>query len=147
LPNGTWGPIHTENLVVNGDAELNVNVITSSTNVTGWRISVPGIISIVAYDNQNSTARFGKYYFRVTPFYNLIRGVSLSQNISLENYILLISAGIARYNASINFQCSGNQFGYIELIFTDLNGLNYSPVYRGKMKQIFFFFFFFFNII
>lgn len=108
--------------------------------MTGWSVSVPGIVSIIAYENQNSTARFGKYYFRVTPSYNLKDGVSISQNISLENYTLLISAGIARYNASVNFQCSGNQFGYLQLVFMDFNGLNYSPVYLGKMKQKFFFF-------
>ena len=95
--------------------------------MTSWHVSAPGKVSIIAYDNQNSTARFGKYYFRVTPLYNLIQGVSISQNISLEKYTLLISAGIAHYDASINFQCSGNQFGYLEIIFMDLNGLNYSP--------------------
>ena len=97
--------------------------------MTGWHISNPGVVSIIAYGNQNSTAKFGKYYFGVTPFYRLIKDVSMSQNISLENFAFLISARAARYNASINFQCSGNQYGYLELMFIDLNGLTYPLVF------------------
>ena len=56
----------------------------------------------------------------------------MSQNISLEKFILFISAGNARYNASVYFRCSGNQVGTMELIFTDLNGLNHFAIYRCK---------------
>lgn len=56
----------------------------------------------------------------------------MSQNISFDEYILLISAGIARYNVSVSFQCWGNQYGFLQLIFVDMNGLAYDPVYRGR---------------
>lgn len=62
--------------------------------------------------------------------YTLKLSVSASQNISFEEFTLLISAGIANYKASIDFQCSGNQYGYMELIFVDLYGLRYFPVYN-----------------
>jgi len=106
-----------------------------SINVTGWHISVFGIISIIPYNNSDSSVKFGKCYFRVTRFYILKQSVSASQNISLEKFTLLISAGMARYNASVDFQCSGNQYGYLELLFADLNGLHYYPVYRRKIYQ------------
>lgn len=102
--------------------------------LTGWHVSVPGILSVTAYDNQNFTAQFGKYYFRVRPLYVVKESVSMHQNISFENFILLISAGIARYNASVNFQCSGNQYGYFQLIFIDLNGLAYHTIHRSKLR-------------
>lgn len=42
---------------------------------------------------------------------------------------------MARYNASVDFRCSGNQYGYMELMFIDLNNLRHSPIYLGKMSQ------------
>ncbi|CAF1345507.1 unnamed protein product [Adineta ricciae] len=43
LPNGTWGPIPSKNLVVNGDAEQN-KLIANRTYLTGWIVSFPGRI-------------------------------------------------------------------------------------------------------
>ena len=59
----------------------------------------------------------------------------MSQSISLENFTLLISTGMARYNASVDFRCSGNQYSYMELTFIDLNDLHHSPIYLGKTSQ------------
>ncbi|CAF1639925.1 unnamed protein product [Adineta ricciae] len=135
LPNGTWGPIVRKNLVVNGDAEQN-DLLTNNTYPTGWTVSVPGRLSSIAYNNQNSTTGYGKYHFRVTPSYSLKLAVSMAQNISFDEFILLISAGIARYNVSIDYQCSGNQYGYMQLTFFDMNGLTYEPVYRETKSKM-----------
>ncbi|CAF1437817.1 unnamed protein product [Rotaria magnacalcarata] len=127
LPNGTWGPIRTTSLVVNGDAEQDCS-LQGSTNFTGWQISVPGVISLLAYNNGNLTDQYGKCYFRVTPSYTLKQSISASQDIFFDEFTLLISAGIAHYKASVDFRCSGNQYGYMELTFVDLYGLRYFPV-------------------
>ncbi len=59
------------------------------------------------------------------------------QNINLENFTLLISTGNARYNASVNFQCFGKQYGLIELRFIDMYGLRYDGVFKGELYQKF----------
>ncbi|UJR18646.1 hypothetical protein I4U23_005554 [Adineta vaga] len=139
LPNGTWGPIDTNNLIVNGDAERNVFTPTN-TDLTDWYPSTSGIIAFVAH-KEDFPKEFGKYYFRVKSSYTLIRAVSMSQIISFENFTLLISSGKAHYQFSASILCMGNQYVDIELIFVDLNGLKYKPIYRktrvtGEMKQI-----------
>lgn len=113
------------------------NKTISNSNFTGWYISVPGKISIVRYREQNYTAELGKYFFRVTPNYTLNSAVSMYQNISLENFTLLISVGMARYSASVYFRCLGNQFSYMQLTLFDLNDLSYSPIYQRKMSERF----------
>ncbi|CAF3014548.1 unnamed protein product [Rotaria socialis] len=135
LPNGTWGPIRRTSLVVNGDAEQDCS-LQGSTNFIGWQISVPGIISLLAYNNQNLTDQYGKCYFRVTPSYTLNQAISASQNIFFDEFTLLISANISNYKASVDFRCSGNQYGYMELIFVDLYGLRYFPVSRRTKTGI-----------
>ena len=57
------------------------------------------------------------------------------QDISLENFRLLISTGSAHYNASTSFQCFGQQYASIELRFIDVNNLRYQGVYKGKDYQ------------
>ena len=105
----------------------------NSTTLTGWRVSVSDILMTVRHNNQSLIARFGNYSFRVRPSYTISRAISMSQNISLDAFTLLISVGIAHYSASVDFWCWGNQFGYIQLIFFDLNGLSYSAIYQGKI--------------
>lgn len=106
--------------------------MNDNTNLYGWYPSTNGIIARTAYDS-NSTAEFGKYYFRVKPDYNLIHAVSMSQNLSFENYTLLISSGNARYNLSAHAHCFGNQYVNVEISFADFNGLRYKPAYLSKI--------------
>lgn len=107
--------------------------MNSTTNITDWYVSTREIIGIIAYDQTNSPKTFNgeSYHFRVRPSYTLKQSISMSQDISLDKYTLLISSGIARFNFSINVQCYGNQFVYIELTFSDMYDLKYTAVSRG----------------
>ncbi len=92
-----------------------------------------------AYPEQNNKENFGKCYFRVVSFFQVRKVAFMHQLINLENFTLLISTGNARYNASVNFQCFGKQYGAIELRFIDLNGLRYEAIYNGELyKKILF---------
>ncbi|CAF4578315.1 unnamed protein product [Rotaria sp. Silwood1] len=132
LPNGTWAPIRTDNLVVNGDAEQ------SCTNngpnmMKGWNVANGGYINVFTYSNQNTTEDFAKCYFQVTSF-NTPRCIAfMYQFVELDNFSLLISSHNVHYEASANFQCFDKQYAYIELRFIDRNSLRYAGTYKGEI--------------
>ena len=88
-----------------------------------------------AYTEQLREEKFGRCYFRVSSFFTTKKVASMYQDISLENFRLLISTGAAHYNASTNFQCFGEQYASIELRFTDVNNLRYRGVDKGEDYQ------------
>jgi thiosulfate reductase cytochrome b subunit len=75
------------------------------------------------------TKKFGQCYFRVTAFYVLRKVAFVSQTILLEDFSLLISAGLACYQASADLQCFGSQYIIIELHFIDLKDLQSGGCY------------------
>ncbi|CAF3641192.1 unnamed protein product [Rotaria sp. Silwood1] len=132
LPNGTWKPIRTDNLIVHGDAEQ------SCTNngpnmMKGWNVANGGYINVFTYSNQNTTEDFAKCYFQVTSF-NTPRCIAfMYQFVELDNFSLLISSHNVHYEASANFQCFDKQYAYIELRFIDRNSLRYAGTYKGEI--------------
>jgi hypothetical protein len=113
----------------------------------GWNVSTSGEIKVFAYNSSILTKNLGRCYFRVTSYYSSRRVADARQTIILANFSLLISAGLARYHASADFQCFGSQYVIIELRFTDINNLTYLGIFSGEkyLFLIFVLFYFFFN--
>ncbi|CAF4181935.1 unnamed protein product [Rotaria sp. Silwood2] len=99
--------------------------------LTGWNVANGGDINVFTYSHQYQTENVGKYCFRITLFNTFRRVISMSQLVNLENFFLLISTNNAFYEASVDFQCFGKQYGIIELRFIDLNGLKNAGVSKG----------------
>jgi hypothetical protein len=103
--------------------------------MTGWSVSHEGEIKVIAYKDENITEQFGKCYFRLISFYNSRIAASTSQKIDLSAFSTLISAGVARYNASISCRCSGKHYGCIYILFEDSKGLRGYPIAKRKYSE------------
>jgi hypothetical protein len=103
--------------------------------MTGWNVSDEGDIKVIAYKDENITEQFGECYFRLISFYNSRIAASTSQKIDLSTFSTLISAGVARYNASVSCRRSGKHYGSIYLLFEDLKGLRGDPIEKCKYSK------------
>ena len=83
------------------------------------------------YHDASLEKTLGKCYFRVTAFSTTRKVAYVTQTFSVEHFSLLISTGMAKYNASMDLQCFGAQHASFEIRFIDLHGLVNVTIYSG----------------
>ncbi|CAF1289468.1 unnamed protein product [Adineta steineri] len=133
LPNGTWGPIRTKNLVANGDITQFCGS-DDGRNLSDWKIPNGGEINVFPNNDQYIPKDLYKCYFRVVKLNNISKAEFITQTINLEHYSRLITSNMARYKSSITIQCFGKEFITFTLRFSDSDGLRYAAVDKEPDK-------------
>ncbi|CAF1368586.1 unnamed protein product, partial [Adineta steineri] len=85
LPNGTWGPIRTKNLVANGDITQFCGS-DDGRNLSDWKIPNGGEINVFPNNDQYIPKDLYKCYFRVVKLNNISKAEFITQTITLDHY-------------------------------------------------------------